>query len=76
MFPMVAFEDAIADFDPVHIVIALRSHHKAPCQERGLLEQVPPDFCGFERFAAEAEAVVAPCSGAAFSCKRRVFGSL
>src|SRR3954447_6423332 len=37
--PMLAFEDAVADFDPDHILIALRSR-EAGWQEKGLAEQV------------------------------------
>jgi hypothetical protein len=43
--PLVAFEDAIRQFSPDHILIALRSEQRAGWQERGLLDQV------LERFA-------------------------
>jgi hypothetical protein len=39
-----AFEDAIRDFAPDHIVIALRAGDRTGWQERGLLDKV------FERF--------------------------
>jgi hypothetical protein len=42
--PLLAFEDAVADFRPHHILIALRAADEAGWQERGLLEEV------FERF--------------------------
>jgi hypothetical protein len=42
--PMIAFEDAIAEFDPDHILIALRSEQRAGWQERGLLDQVLERF--------------------------------
>jgi hypothetical protein len=42
--PMVAFGDAVADFDPDHIVIALRSRNEGGWQERGLVEQVLKRF--------------------------------
>src|SRR3954470_21837179 len=42
--PLLAFEDAIADFHPDHILIALRGPDDSGWQERGLIEQV------FERF--------------------------
>ena len=42
--PMVAFADAVADFDPDHILIALRSPDEGGWQERGLVEQVLSRF--------------------------------
>jgi hypothetical protein len=42
--PLLAFDDAVADFDPQHILIALRSAEESGWQERGLIEKV------FERF--------------------------
>ena len=42
--PLLAFEDAVADFHPHHILIALRASDESGWQERGLIEQV------FERF--------------------------
>jgi hypothetical protein len=42
--PLVAFEDAVADFDPDHILIALRPPPKAGWQERDLVEQVVSRF--------------------------------
>jgi hypothetical protein len=42
--PLLAFEDAISDFHPDHILIALRGPDDSGWQERGLIEQV------FERF--------------------------
>jgi hypothetical protein len=43
--PLVAFEDAIREFSPDHLLIALRGQDRADWQERGLLDQL------FERFA-------------------------
>jgi hypothetical protein len=42
--PLLAFEDAIRQFDPDHIVIALRSVQRAGWQERGLLDQMLERF--------------------------------
>ena len=42
--PLLAFEDAVADFDPDHILIALRGPEDSGWQENGLPEKV------FERF--------------------------
>jgi hypothetical protein len=42
--PLVAFDDAIADFGPQHILIALRGLGEAGWQERGLVEQVVSRF--------------------------------
>jgi hypothetical protein len=42
--PILAFEDAVADFHPHHILIALRASDESGWQERALLERV------FERF--------------------------
>jgi hypothetical protein len=42
--PLVAFEDAIRDFAPDHILIALRPPSKAGWQERDLVEQVISRF--------------------------------
>jgi hypothetical protein len=42
--PLVAFEDAIRQFSPDHILIALRSEQPAGWQERGLLDQVLERF--------------------------------
>jgi hypothetical protein len=42
--PLLAFEDAIADFDPHHILIALRSSEESGWQERGLIEEVGERF--------------------------------
>jgi hypothetical protein len=36
--PLLAFDDAIADFAPDHILIGLRSEEQAEWQERGLLD--------------------------------------
>lgn len=36
--PLLAFEDAIAQFAPTHVLIALRDEDRAGWQERGLLE--------------------------------------
>jgi len=42
--PLLAFEDAIADFHPQHILIALRSSEESGWQERGLIEAVGERF--------------------------------
>jgi hypothetical protein len=42
--PLLAFEDAIRQFSPDHILIALRSDERAGWQERGLLDQVLERF--------------------------------
>ena len=38
--PLTAFDDAVAEFRPDHILIALRSSEHAGWQERGLLDKV------------------------------------
>ena len=42
--PMLAFEDAIRDFAPDHILVALRPDEEASWQERGLLEELRERF--------------------------------
>ncbi|HYH52588.1 MAG TPA: hypothetical protein VD761_00505 [Solirubrobacterales bacterium] len=42
--PLLAFEDAIADFHPHHILIALRAEDESGWQERGLIEEVGERF--------------------------------
>jgi hypothetical protein len=42
--PMLAFEEAIADFRPDHVLIALRGRNRADWQERGLLDQLLERF--------------------------------
>ena len=42
--PLVAFEDAIREFSPDHLLIALRPQERAGWQERGLLDQVLERF--------------------------------
>jgi hypothetical protein len=42
--PLLAFEDAVREFAPDHILIALRSEERSGWQERGLLEQVLERF--------------------------------
>jgi hypothetical protein len=42
--PLLAFEDAIADFHPHHILIALRAADESGWQERGLIEKVGERF--------------------------------
>ena len=41
---MVAFDDAVADFQPDHILIALLSEDHANWQERGVIEHVRERF--------------------------------
>jgi hypothetical protein len=36
--PLLAFEDAVAQFSPTHLLIGLREEDRAGWQERGLLE--------------------------------------
>ena len=42
--PLVAFEDAIRQFAPDHLLIGLRGRDRAGWQERGLLDQVQARF--------------------------------
>src|SRR5215212_8445217 len=42
--PLLAFEDAVRQFSPDHILIALRPEQRAGWQERGLLDQVLERF--------------------------------
>ena len=42
--PLLAFEDAIRDFSPDHLLIALRGADRAGWQERGLLDSVLARF--------------------------------
>jgi hypothetical protein len=42
--PLLAFEDAIRDFDPDHLLIALRAGEDAGWQETGLLDQLQQRF--------------------------------
>lgn len=42
--PLLAFEDAIADFHPHHILISLRPSEESGWQERGLIEEVGERF--------------------------------
>jgi hypothetical protein len=42
--PLLAFDDAIADFHPHHILIALRPSEESGWQERGLIEEVGERF--------------------------------
>ena len=42
--PLLAFEDAIREFDPDHLLIALRAGGDAGWQERGLLEHLQQRF--------------------------------
>lgn len=42
--PLTAFDDAVAEFRPDHILIALRSSELAGWQERGLLDKVRERF--------------------------------
>jgi hypothetical protein len=50
--PLLAFDDAIAKFDPHHLLVSLRSEDLAGWQERGLLEalhqrlRIPVTFFG------------------------------
>jgi hypothetical protein len=42
--PLLAFEDAIRDFAPDHLLIGLRRGDRAGWQERGLLDQIQERF--------------------------------
>ena len=42
--PMLAFEDAIREFEPDHILVALRPGEEAGWQEQGLLEELRERF--------------------------------
>jgi hypothetical protein len=42
--PLLAFDDAIRQFDPDHLLIALRPADRAGWQEKGLLDQVQQRF--------------------------------
>jgi hypothetical protein len=42
--PLTAFDDAVRDFKPDHILIALRSGEDAGWQERGLVDQIRASF--------------------------------
>jgi hypothetical protein len=42
--PLVAFEDAIREFAPDHLLIGLRAGDRAGWQERGLLDQIQERF--------------------------------
>jgi hypothetical protein len=42
--PLVAFEDAIREFAPDHLLIALRAGEASGWQERGLLDQLQQRF--------------------------------
>jgi hypothetical protein len=42
--PLLAFEDAIAQFSPRHVLIALRERERAGWQERGLLDRLHARF--------------------------------
>jgi hypothetical protein len=42
--PLVAFEDAIREFAPDHLLIGLRREHRAGWQERGLLDAIGARF--------------------------------
>jgi len=42
--PLLAFEDALREFEADHILVALRPDEEADWQERGLLEQVRERF--------------------------------
>ena len=42
--PLTAFEDAVRDFRPDHILLALRSGEQTGWQERGLVDQVRAAF--------------------------------
>jgi hypothetical protein len=42
--PLLAFEDAIREFEPGHILVALRTGEEAGWQERGLLDEIRDRF--------------------------------
>lgn len=58
---LTAFEDAVAEFHPDHILIASRSSEHANWQERGLIEQVCERFgLPLTTFAIDPEGQVSP----------------
>jgi hypothetical protein len=42
--PLLAFEDAIREFEPDHLIVALRAGEDSGWQERGLLDQLQERF--------------------------------
>lgn len=42
--PLLAFDDAVAQFSPTHVLVALRDEERAGWQERGLLEALHERF--------------------------------
>jgi hypothetical protein len=42
--PLLAFDDAVTEFEPDHILIGLRSAERSGWQERGLLDQLVQRF--------------------------------
>lgn len=42
--PLLAFEDAIREFSPDHLLVALRGTDRAGWQERGLLDAIVEQF--------------------------------
>ena len=52
--PLLAFEEAVADFDPDHVLICLRPSDRVGWQERGLLDQL------VQRFGLPTTVFVAP----------------
>jgi hypothetical protein len=42
--PLEAFADAIRQFDPDHVLVALRAHDRKGWQEKGLLDQIVERF--------------------------------
>jgi len=57
---LTAFADAVAEFQPDHILIGLRSSEHANWQERGLIERVS------ERFGLPVTSYAIDCGGHAF----------
>jgi lactam utilization protein B len=57
---LTAFADAVAEFQPDHILIGLRSSEHANWQERGLIEHVS------ERFGLPVTSYAIDCGGHAF----------
>jgi hypothetical protein len=42
--PLLAFEDAIREFEPDHVMIAFRANERAGWQERALLDRLQERF--------------------------------
>ena len=59
--PLIAFDDAVAQFSPTHLLVALRDADRAGWQERGLLEALPGAGAGADHRLRHS--VLAGCRG-------------